>query len=211
MPAEFPFPRRCIFDRRQLLCGIALAAFACRDANAETAEPAGSVQDVKNEAFARSGKERRTLDRTSPIFVNDEVGTGSASRLKMLLGQDTKIALGERARLMIDRFLVDAGGEIVLGAGAIYFDRPSGSPPLAVQIRSLYGMIAVRGTRLFAGPSNGVFGVFVERGSVTVSAGGRQVILRSGRGTDIRAPGARPTAPKRWSPARIRAALDSVR
>jgi hypothetical protein len=55
-----------------------------------------------------------------------------------------------------------------------------------------------------------VFGVFVERGSVAVSAAGRRVVLRAGEGTDIPRPGAPPTPPKRWGEPRIRAALASV-
>jgi hypothetical protein len=68
----------------------------------------------------------------------------------------------------------------------------------------------VRGTRVFAGPSAGVFGVFVERGAVAVTAGGRQVTLREGQGSDIRRPGDAPTPPRPWGEPRIRAALDSV-
>ena len=93
----------------------------------------------------------------------------------MRLGRDTILKLGERARLIIDRYLVDAGGEINLESGPLLFDRPVGAPPASLQIRSLFGLIAVRGTRFFAGPSNGVFGVFVERGNIIVSAAGSRL------------------------------------
>jgi ferric-dicitrate binding protein FerR (iron transport regulator) len=68
----------------------------------------------------------------------------------------------------------------------------------------------VRGTRFFAGPSNNVFGVFVERGSVSVAAAGTQVIVRAGQGTNIAQPGAAPTAPAPWGAERIRTAIESV-
>lgn len=174
------------------------------------AEPAGSVEDVTGEAFAEAHAVRRLLERLAPIFLGDQVGTGVASRLGMRLGRDTTIRLGENARLRIDRFLLDAGGVITLRSGPLLFDRPSGSVPAPMQIRSPFALIAVRGTRFFAGPSNGRFGVFVERGSVTVSAAGRRVMLRDGEGTDFAAPGTRPTPVKQWGPERIRAALRSV-
>jgi ferric-dicitrate binding protein FerR (iron transport regulator) len=79
-----------------------------------------------------------------------------------------------------------------------------------MRIRSPFALIAVRGTRFFAGPSNGRFGVFVERGSVAVMAAGQQVVLHDGEGTDVSSPGARPTPVRRWQPPRIRAALASV-
>ena len=177
---------------------------------ARAVERVGSVEDVKGEAFAELDAVRRTLDRAAPVFLGDEVATGVASRLGMRLGRDTTMRLGEQARLKIDRFLVDAGGEMTLRSGPLLFDRPPRSARAAVQIRSPFALIAVRGTRLFAGPSNGRFGVFVARGSVAVSSAGQQVILREGEGTDFVSPGTPPTPVKRWAPERIRAALASV-
>jgi ferric-dicitrate binding protein FerR (iron transport regulator) len=118
------------------------------------------------------------------------------------------VKLGDQARLKIDRYLVDAGGEMTLSSGPLLLD---GQPHRAsVKILSPFAMIAVRGTRFFAGPSNGRFGVFVVRGAVTVAAASQQVTLREGEGTDIVSPGAPPTPVKRWAPERIRAALASV-
>ena len=77
-------------------------------------------------------------------------------------------------------------------------------------MRSLFGLIAIRGTRVFAGPSNGVFGVFVVHGSVDVTAAGKTVKVDRGFGTNIAKPGDPPTDPAAWKPPRIRAALASV-
>jgi ferric-dicitrate binding protein FerR (iron transport regulator) len=128
----------------------------------------------------------------------------------MLLGEDTTIRLGERAHLVIDQFLSTTGGEISLQSGPILFDRSSGRPPVPMKIKSSYGLIAVRGTKFFAGPSNGVFGVFVDHGTVVVSGGGSEVVLQAGEGTNLSSPGSSPTAPVMWGKARIQAALDSV-
>src|SRR5580704_16287229 len=108
---------------------------------AHAVERVGSVEDVKGEAFAELDAVRRTLDRAAAVFLGDEVVTGVASRLGMRLGRDTTIRLGEQARLKIDRFLVDAGGEMTLRSGPLLFDRP---PRRArVQIRSPFALIAV--------------------------------------------------------------------
>jgi ferric-dicitrate binding protein FerR (iron transport regulator) len=196
-------------NRRWLLRQGALALpfiFTLRPARA--VERVGSVEGVTGEAFAELESVRRTLDRAAPVFLSEEVVTGVASRLEMRLGRDTTVRLGEQSRLKIERFLVDAGGEMTLRSGPLLFD---GRPRRAgVQIRSPFALIAVRGTRLFAGPSNDRFGVFVVRGSVAVSAVGQQVIVRAGEGTDIASPGTAPTPVKRWAPERIRAALASV-
>jgi hypothetical protein len=191
-----------------ITCSLPRASEAAEEDS--SLEAAGSVEEISGEAFAETREKRRPLERAAPIFVSDKVGTGPNSRLELRLGENTIIRLGERARLTIDRFLRNAGGEITLDSGAMLFDKRAGEP-MPMEIHGPFGVIAVRGTRFFAGPSNKVFGVFVEEGTVTVSAAGRQVILRAGEGTDIRSPGARPTPPTRWGQARISAAYTSVR
>src|ERR1700740_3001378 len=175
---------------------------------ARPAERVGVVEARAGEAFAELDLVRRTLDRAAPVFLSEEVVTGVASRLGMRLGRDTTVRLGEQARVENDRFLVEAGGEMTLRSGPLLFD---GRPRRAgVQIRSPFALIAVRGTRFFAGPSNDRFGVFVARGSVAVTSAGKQGILRQGEGEEIASPGAPPTPVKRWAPERIRAAIASV-
>ena len=93
------------------------------------------------------------------------------------------------------------------------FDRPENLRPLDLTVRSTFARIGVRGTRFFAGPSKGVFAVFVERGSVEVSGSARGAgstrILGPGEGVDItRAGRAGPVV--RWGQARIDAAFASV-
>jgi hypothetical protein len=199
------------FDRRQILrAAAALGLLPIVVSDVWSAEPVGSVEDLKGKAFADAGGKQRELKRASPVFVHDEVSTGPEARLDLHLGRDTTIQLGENARLAIDRFLATTGGDLTLRSGPLLFSHPAGKRPFPVRVHSPYGTIAVHGTRFFAGPSNGVFGVFVERGSVSVSAGGRRVIIGPGQGTNIARPGARPTRPVPWGAARIRAALESV-
>ena len=205
--SEMKRDRSC--NRRWLLrCAPLALPFILTIRPSLAVERVGSVEDVTGEAFAELESVRRTLDRAASVFLSEEVVTGVASRLGMRLGHDTKVRLGEQARLKIDRFLVDAGGEMTLRSGPLLFD---GKPRRAgMQIRSPFALIAVRGTRFFAGPSNDRFGVFVARGSVAVSSAGQQVVLREGEGTDIASPGTPPTPVKRWAPERVRAALASV-
>ena len=211
------FHRTSAITRRSFpyVAAIALAAaFAfVRESEAaedENLQAAGTVEEASGEAFADMAGKRRRLERAGQVFVSDQVGTGSDSRLELRLGANTVVRLGEKAQLTINRFLMNAGGEMTLDAGAMLFEKQAG-PPAPVEVRSSFGVIAVRGTRFFAGLSNKVFGVFVAEGRVTVTSGVRRVVLRAGEGTDIGSPGARPTAPKRWGKARIDAAFASVR
>jgi len=77
-------------------------------------------------------------------------------------------------------------------------------------VRGSFGLITVRGTRIFVGPSQGVIGIFVVHGIIDVAAGGREFVLQTGEGTNIAGPGAIPTPPAVWGEPRIRAALASV-
>ena len=198
-------------DRRDVLGFVgALLASAAFSAPSRAADRAGRVEEIKGEAFVDASNQHRALEKSSDVFVGDRVATGASSRLTMLLGEDTTIKLGEKAQLVIDQFLSTTGGEISLQSGPMLFDRPSGSRPVPVKIRSSYGLIAVRGTKFFAGPSNGVFGVFVDHGTVAVSGGGSEVVLEAGQGTNLATPGAKPTAAVAWGPERIRVALASV-
>src|SRR3954447_4348848 len=198
-------------DRRRAIGFVGtLLASAAFNQPSNAADPAGHVEELKGEAFADASNQHRPLEKSSSVFVGDRVETGASSRLTMLLGEDTTIRLGERAHLVIDQFLSTTGGEISLQSGPMLFDRPSGSRPVPVKIKSPYGLIAVRGTKFFAGPSNGVFGVFVDHGTVAVSGGGSEVVLEAGQGTNLDSPGARPSAAVAWGPERIRAAFASV-
>jgi ferric-dicitrate binding protein FerR (iron transport regulator) len=177
----------------------------------QAADPAGQVQELKGEAFADAAQQHRVLAKDAPIFVGDRISTGTASRLTMHLGVDTTISLGEKTELVIDKFLPDTGGEISLESGPMLFDRPAGAKRIPMQIRSAYALIAVRGTQFFAGPSNGVFGVFVQNGTLEVTGAGQTVSLTAGQGTNLQSPGAAPTAPVNWGQPRIDAAYQSVR
>ena len=210
MPIEFD-PSNPLLHRRLFVGGgLAAAMLVPGTALGQGAKQAGKVEDMRGEAFAQAAAAKRNLAMNAPLFMADQVATGSGSRLTMQLGDHTRVRLGEQARLTIDRYLVEAGGELTLHSGPMMFDRPAGGTPLPVQVRSSFGLIAVRGTRFFAGPSNNVFGVFVERGRVAVTAAGQTVVLLPEQGTDIPRRGAPPSPPRIWGALRIQAAQASV-
>ena len=113
-------------------------------------------------------------------------------------------------QLRIDRFIMDAGGVLTLDKGAVLYDHDAKDGGDSTAVRSPFGLIAVRGTRFFAGPSNGVFGVFVERGEVFVVGVSNGVSVTPGMGTNIAVPGAEPTPPIAWGQKRIAAVMASL-
>jgi ferric-dicitrate binding protein FerR (iron transport regulator) len=167
-------------------------------------EQVGTVEEMKGVAFAEQDGKRRPLALKAAVFVGDVLSTENNARLTMKLGAATTIKLGGASRLKIDRYLADVGGEFDMQAGHMMFERGGKPASQGITFRSAYGLMAVRGTRFFAGPSRGVFGVLVGRGLVEVTAGKRSVLVQPQQGVDIKAPGEPPTAPAAWREARIR-------
>ena len=194
-------------ERRALLASL-ISALVAQPARA--ADRAGEVQSSRGECFALSATSRRALTPTAAVFIGDTVVTGVQSALALHLGTATEVR-GQQARLRIDRFLINAGGTLVLEQGGMLLDHDTAKAGAAnITVRSPFGLIAVRGTRFFAGPSNGVFGVFVERGAVLVVGVNQAVLVESGMGTNIAQPGAEPSGPAPWGAARVAAAMASV-
>jgi ferric-dicitrate binding protein FerR (iron transport regulator) len=198
-------------DRRMLLQGIlALHSSPLRSATA-TEDAAGVVSELKGEAVAELNERRRTLKPRSLIYLGETLDTGVQSRLRALLARKTTLRLGAKTRVRIDRFIVNVGGELVLDSGALLLDTSSGKFPKGLKVQSPFALIAVRGTRIFAGPIDGIFGVFVDRGSVDVTAGGRTIRLAAGEGTDIASAGGPPGPVKKWGRPKIAKAMARVR
>jgi hypothetical protein len=172
----------------------------------------GRVGELRGEATATGGAPPRSLAPEALVFEGDLIATADAARLTLQLGEALEVRLGGGVRLRIDRFLLRTGGTLALERGAMLLDRDArrAAATEGVAVRSPFGLIAVRGTRFFAGPSRGAFGVFVERGAVLVIGGDRAVELGPGLGADIAATGAPPVGPTRWGEPRIAEAMASV-
>jgi hypothetical protein len=199
------------WNRRLVLQAAVFAGISVAIGSAKAAEAVGTIADLRGEAAAEQAKKRRKLRVKSPVELTDILTTAKQSRLTARLGDKTTLRMGAETRVKIDNFIVDAGGELTLGSGALLLDAPMDGFPKGLAVESPFALIAVRGTRFFAGKIDGVFGVFVERGSVNVTAGGRTVRLRRGQGIDIPRRGGPPGPIKTWGQPKIRKALALVR
>lgn len=198
-------------NRRSVL--LALLALGCWPALShpvQAADSAGRVHSARGRSTGLLGGSLRDLAMQSDVFLQELVQTGAGARLGLALGAETRVNLGERTRLKIEKSLVEHGGELLLERGALLFDRPDAAAGRDPIVRTPFAIIAARGTRFFVGPSKDVIGVFVERGVVSVRNNAGQVVLEAGEGTDLTSPDVAPTPPARWGAARIQAALASV-
>lgn len=200
--------RRTLIEHTLILSLAAATSGLVAPARAATI--AGDVTSLKGEVKAEVDAAQRILAQGAQVFVDDLIMTAPTARVTLTLGQGTTIKLSGSARLKLDRHMVNAGGSFDLQGGGLLFERGANGPKGDTAFKSPYGLIAVRGTTFFAGPSNGVFGVFVQHGEIDVTAAGKTVRLLPGQGTNIAKPGAAPSNAAKWKPARIRAAFLSV-
>ncbi|MBP0579945.1 FecR domain-containing protein [Labrys sp. LIt4] len=196
--------------RRSLLAGLLLAGIRPDRVLARAAAEAGSILGASGESTAQARGRIRLLSVGDPVYLNDLLATGERARLSAQLGDATRLLLGARTRVRIDKFLIDRGGRLVLERGAIMFDRAHDRPSGELSVTTPFGLIAARGTRFFAGPSWGKFGVYVEDGVVDVATRGGTVRLTPGFGTELTGMQAAPAAPAPWSPLRISEARSVV-
>lgn len=196
-------------DRRLFLALMGSMAACGGNAVVLAADAAGTVTAMTGKAVAVSSEGERALVAGAAIRDGDEITTAAASRLTLRLGGSTIVHLGPATRLKVEPHLAEAGGVLELVDGSMLYDRvrTPGNGPSNALVRSPYGLIAVRGTRFWAGPTKGRFGVFLDHGRVDVSASGHTVRLTPGLGTDIESPGDAPSAPRRWPADRVRDAL----
>lgn len=124
---------------------------------AASQQPIGSALVVVNLVTAAFNRDTRTLQRGDRVHQDEliEVGLDGASELK--LDDDTKLALGAGARLMLDKFVYDPAktkGSIVLDLikGSFRFITGVAEKPTYV-IKTPAAAITVRGT---------IFDVYVE-------------------------------------------------
>lgn len=192
--------------RRMILGGLLMAAIGGRPA---TGAVVGKAERIRGNVRRRQEGEEERLAVGGAVLDQDYVRTGINSFADLALSE-TRVLLGPETELLIDSFIAGQGGTFELGVGRMIFDRPEGSPKIDVAVRTVFGMIGVRGTKFFCGPSRAAFAVFVEHGSVTVDGGGVVRRVSAGQGVDFERPGVPPSEPTAWGQARIREAYASV-
>jgi hypothetical protein len=179
--------------RRNFLGGLLLATVSGGRSTA-AAPVVGKAAKIRGNVRRRQGGDEERLAIGGAVLDKDYVLTSSNSFADLALSE-TRILLGPQTEL---------------GLGRMVFDRPEGLPKTDVAVRTAFGMIGVRGTKFFCGPSRAAFAVFVEHGVVSVQGGGVTRTVAAGQGVDISRPGAAPSEPTRWGQARIRQAYASV-
>jgi hypothetical protein len=195
-------------NRRTLITG-ATSASLLQPSIGWAARAIGRSVKAKGDSTLQRANKATSLVPDADLFEGDLVRTGAKSFAELMLKTATQINLGPNSEIGIDRFVADLGGVINIG-GAIVFDRPENRDPIDLRVNSAFARMGVRGTRFFAGPSKGVYGIFVERGSLIVRTGTVLRKLGPGEGVDIAEEGKPAGKVAKWGAPRIEAAFATV-
>jgi hypothetical protein len=173
--------------RRTLRLLALLPAFIHASRAWAAAVAVGSVTALKGKASAELGGKARALKLKAPLHLTETLITsGGEARLTALLAEKTTLKLCARTKVRIDSFIVDSGGELTFNSGALLLDAPSQSFEKGLTIDSRFALIAVRGTKFFAGRLGqvglialaGVVGMLIVRSyGLGLAAGGISVPL----------------------------------
>jgi len=138
--------------RLTLLATAALAALAAFPAVAQTVGVnAAVVNDVRMKTEANPAVHRAAVKER--VALGNDIATGPASRLQVLLLDRTNFTVGANARLKVDRFVYDpsrsassVGLSVTRGAFRFMSGKPLHANPGQSQINTPVASIGIRGT-----------------------------------------------------------------
>jgi hypothetical protein len=200
----------------RLILIAVLVGFLGGDATAQ--EAIGAVTRIQGEASGTLGNTTRPLSQDASIFRNEVLSTGEAARLEVTFTDNTRLTLGEKAKLTLGTYVFNpAAGRrtirfAVIGALRFLSGQVSKLMTSRISVTTPFAVVGVRGTDFFAGPiDDQALGVLLIEGAVRVSnAAGQRILNRPGQGTNIAGPGTAPGPVTVWPPAKVNRALAAV-
>ena len=186
--------------------------------HAAAQEAIGAVSRIQGEANGTRGGATRALGLNAPVFLNEIVSTGDGARLEVTFADDTRVTVGEKAKLTLDTFVFDpaaGNGAIKFGVtGALRFVSGKLTKLASADVSVTTGVatLGIRGTEFWGGPiDDQALGVFLVTGVVSVSnAAGEQILSRPGQGTNIATPGSAPGPVTFWPQDKVDRAVATV-
>ena len=188
-------------------------------------QAAGQVERQKGTASRSTASATSDLAQGSQVFVGDEIRTGPGARLLIQFDDESKLTLGENARITIDQFVYEPAGDsnqalaIVVGVFRFISGRIANESPLDVAFSTPVATIGLRGTEFLGGEltvgmpvGQPHYGFQINEGAIEViSPGGSVVLDEAGEGTFLPLTGiAAPTPVRQWTAEEAAEAVDAL-
>ena len=193
-----------------------LVGFSGISATAAAETVIGSVIRSEGPCVGVSDGSSESLTGGMAVRLMEKVTTGAAGRLEIAFQDGTHLTVGEKAEIVVDDFAFDpkSGGRfhaMITGPFRYLSGKLAAGANRQASITTPFADIGVRGTDFWGGTLNGVSGVVVFEGVVSVTTAAGSVVLSApGEGTNVSARDAPPTAVTQWSDERIATAIASV-
>jgi len=198
-----------------MICGLPVQA----------QQAAGHVERQKGTASRITVGTISDLAQGSQVFVGDEIRTGPGARLLILFDDESKLTIGQNARIAIDQFVYAASGKsnqaltIVVGVFRFVSGQIGKASPRDVAFSTPVATIGIRGTVFLGGEltigmpvGQPHYGFQIDEGVIEViSPGGSVVLDEAGEGTFLPLNRvAAPTPVRQWTAAEAAEAEDAL-
>ena len=188
-------------------------------------QAAGQVERQKGTASRSAAGATSDLALGGQVFVGDEIRTGPGARLQILFDDESKLTLGENARITIDQFVYAPGGDssqaLAMLRGVFRFaaGQIGKIAPRDIAFTTPVATIGIRGTVFLGGEltvgmpaGQSHYGFQINEGAIEVTAPGGSVVLNEpGEGTFLPLNRiAAPTPVRQWTAAEAAEAEDAL-
>jgi hypothetical protein len=181
-------------------------------------EDVATVSRLKNSAVILRQSQQINLQVGDKLQKFDEIKSGTDARVEIVFKDGTKLNIGANCHIVIDEFLFDPDNNIgiaILRALQGPFRFITGHigkiPEPQIVVQSRFGVIGVRGTDFWAGPSRGVYGVLLLDGSISVTNPmGQRILTTAGTGVNLSGNNVPPGEVTVWGVERAQEALAAV-
>ena len=188
-----------------LLCGLPLQA----------QQGVGQVERQKGKASRSAAGATSELAQGGRVFIGDEIRTGPGARLQVRFDDQSKLTLGQNARITIDQFVYPPSGgsqalTIVRGVFRFATGQIGKRVPRNVAFKTPVAIIGIRGTVFLGGEltvgmpaGQSHYGFQLREGAIEVTSPAGSVVLdEPGEGTFLPLTRvAAPTPVRQWTQA----------
>ncbi|WP_435641397.1 hypothetical protein [Micavibrio aeruginosavorus] len=185
-------------------------ASAASEESAHTLPSIGTVVAIDGSAMIMRGGANAKAEQLTvgaPISIHDVIATGKDSRAMIAFIDGSRTAIGAEAEMSIDNFNFNdldskqSFARFRFPIGPFHFqpgqvadaERPD------VTLVTGYGKVSVRGTDVWAGMVDDLYGIYVPKGELTIETHRGRIILREGEGTFIRNANSIPERGRPWT------------
>ena len=96
-------------NRFRIFVALLFVGMACC-LPAQAQQAAGQVERQQGTASRSTASTTSDLAQGSQVFVGDEISTGPGARILIVFDDESKLTMGENARITIDQFVYAPGG-----------------------------------------------------------------------------------------------------